>query len=156
MIESTLKRKRPDGEEDAEYAPTATILLAIPMLVSYPPDHPLHIPGLRVSLKALRRCTGLTLHNDNAKRVKGDGWIAHGEAMTPELEIRAWMALAEVGMMVIGTRCSRWGEDDRTAWEWTVGVEQDVSLTSIGYFRVLTENCFKVDTALRNGVRGVD
>ncbi|CAE6448910.1 unnamed protein product [Rhizoctonia solani] len=135
MIHSgTLKRKRPDEEEDAEYAPTATILLAIPMLVSYPPDHPLHIPGLRVSLKALRRCTGLTSHNDNAKRVKGDGWTGHGEAMTPELEIRAWMALAEVGMMVIGTRCNRWGEDDRAAWEWTAGVEQDV------------------DTALRKGL----
>ncbi|EUC58916.1 hypothetical protein RSOL_284250 [Rhizoctonia solani AG-3 Rhs1AP] len=135
MIETgSLKRKRPDEEQGAEYAPTSTILLAIPMLVSYPPDHRLHIPGLRVSLKALRRCTGLTLHNDNAKRVKGDGWIGHGEAMTPELEVRAWMALAEVGMMVIGTRCSRWGEDDQTAWEWTIGVEQDV------------------DTALRKGL----
>ncbi|CAE6471106.1 unnamed protein product [Rhizoctonia solani] len=135
MIESgALKRKRPDEEENAEYAPTATILLAIPMLVSYPPDHPLHIPGLRVSLKALRRCTGLTSHNDNAKRVKGDGWIGHGEAMTPELEIRAWMALAEVGMMVLGTRCSRWGENNQSAWDWTMGVEQDI------------------DTALRKGL----
>ncbi|KAH7339172.1 hypothetical protein B0J17DRAFT_660033 [Rhizoctonia solani] len=135
MIEpGTLKRKRPNEEEDAEYAPTATILLAIPMLVSYPPDHPLHIPGLRVSLKTLRRCTGLTLHNDDTKRVKGDGWIAHGESMTPELEIRAWMALAEVGMMILGTRCSRWGEDNQSAWEWTMGVEQDV------------------DTALRKGL----
>ncbi|CAE7144385.1 unnamed protein product [Rhizoctonia solani] len=135
MITSgTLKRKRPDEEEDAEYAPTATVLLAIPMLVSYPPDHPLHIPGLRVSLKALRRCTGLTPHKDNTKRVKGDGWVGQGEAMTPELEIRAWMALAEVGMMAIGARCSRWGEDDRATWEWTIGVEQDI------------------DTALRKGL----
>ncbi|KAJ1302990.1 hypothetical protein OPQ81_003282 [Rhizoctonia solani] len=134
MIEpGALKRKRLD-EENAEYAPTATVLLAIPMLISYPPDHPLHIPGLRVSLRVLRRCTGLTLHNDNAKRVKGNGWIGHGEAMTPELEIRAWMALAEVGMMVLGTRCSRWGLDDQVAWEWTTGVEQDI------------------DTALRKGL----
>ncbi|CUA75580.1 hypothetical protein RSOLAG22IIIB_11850 [Rhizoctonia solani] len=135
MIESgTLKRKRQNEEEEAEYAPTATVLLAIPMLVSHPPDHPLHIPGLRVSLKALRRCTGLTSHNDNAKRTKGDGWIGYGEAMTPEVEIRAWIALAEVGMMVIRTRCSRWGEDDQTVWEWTLGVEQDI------------------DTALRKGL----
>ncbi|KAF8749225.1 hypothetical protein RHS01_10239 [Rhizoctonia solani] len=128
MIEAgELKRKRSE-EESGEYAPTATVLLAIPMLVSYPPDHPLHVPGLRVSLKALRRCTGLTDHNDSVKRVKGDGWVGHGEAMTPELEIRAWTALAEVGMMVLATRCSRWGEDDQSAWEWTTGVEQDVSL----------------------------
>jgi hypothetical protein len=127
MIETgSLKRKYSD-EENSEYTPTATILLAIPMLVSYPPDHPLHIPGLRVSLRALRRCTGLTDHNDNVKRVKGDGWVAHGEAMTPELEIRAWVALVEVGMMVVATRCSRWGEDDQSAWDWTTGVEQDVS-----------------------------
>ncbi|CAE6350774.1 unnamed protein product [Rhizoctonia solani] len=126
MIETgALKRKRSD-EESSEYAPTATILLAIPMLVSYPPDHPSHIPGLRVSLKALRRCTGLTDHNDNVKRVKGDGWVGHGESMTPELEIRAWMALAEVGMMALATRCSRWGEDDQSAWGWTTGVEQDI------------------------------
>ncbi|CAE6382948.1 unnamed protein product [Rhizoctonia solani] len=134
MIETgSLKRKYSD-EENSEYTPTATILLAIPMLVSYPPDHPLHIPGLRVSLRALRQCTGLTDHNDNVKRVKGDGWVAHGEAMTPELEIRAWVALVEVGMMVVATRCSRWGEDDQSAWDWTTGVEQDI------------------DTALRQGL----
>ncbi|KAF8729303.1 hypothetical protein RHS02_07868, partial [Rhizoctonia solani] len=134
MIEAgELKRKRSE-EESGEYAPTATVLLAIPMLVSYPPDHPLHVPGLRVSLKALRRCTGLTDHNDSVKRVKGDGWVGHGETMTPELEIRAWTALAEVGMMVLATRCSRWGEDDQSAWEWTTGVEQDI------------------DTALRKGL----
>ncbi|CEL62881.1 hypothetical protein RSOLAG1IB_10549 [Rhizoctonia solani AG-1 IB] len=134
MIETgSLKRKYSD-EENSEYTPTATILLAIPMLVSYPPDHPLHIPGLRVSLRALRRCTGLTDHNDNVKRVKGDGWVAHGEAMTPELEIRAWVALVEVGMMVVATRSSRWGEDDQSAWDWTTGVEQDI------------------DTALRQGL----
>lgn len=119
-----LKRKRVD--EQVEYAPTATVLVSLPLLVGHPPNHPLHVPGLRVSLQALRRCTGLT-GNDPAKRVKGDGWTVRGEGMTPELEIRAWIALAEVGMMAIATRCSRWGEDNHTAWDWTAGVEQDVS-----------------------------
>ncbi|QRW09455.1 hypothetical protein RhiLY_08454 [Ceratobasidium sp. AG-Ba] len=53
-----LKRKHSEVEPngDTEYAPTVTVLLALlPMLVSYPPDHPMHIPGLRASLKALRR-----------------------------------------------------------------------------------------------------
>ncbi|CCO33147.1 hypothetical protein BN14_07218 [Rhizoctonia solani AG-1 IB] len=37
-------------------------------------------------------------------------------------------------MMVVATRCSRWGEDDQSAWDWTTGVEQDI------------------DTALRQGL----
>ncbi|QRV95233.1 hypothetical protein RhiJN_23251 [Ceratobasidium sp. AG-Ba] len=132
-----LKRKHSEVEPngDTEYAPTVTVLLALPMLVSYPPDHPMHIPGLRASLKALRRCTGLGSNGDmeidecdSRKRVKnGDGeYRVGGETMTPEVEVRAWMALAEVGMMVVKTRCSRWGQSNDAEWEWTLGVERDI------------------------------
>lgn len=131
---SGLKRKRDehDQNDDIDRTPAATILLALPVLVGYPPDHPLHVPGLRASLKALRRCTGLEggAERDGArKRVKGDGGVgsAAGETMTPEVEVRAWMALAEVGMMVVRSRCNRWGEADESFWQWTTGVEQDVS-----------------------------
>lgn len=129
-----LKRKRDEGYQNDEFdqTPTATVLLALPVLVGYPPDHPLHVPGLRASLKALRRCTGLRGGDEQEtarKRVKNDAGAgsAAGEPMTPEVEVRAWMALAEVGMMVVRSRCSRWGENDEAAWQWTIGVEQDVS-----------------------------
>ncbi|KAG9080326.1 hypothetical protein FRC06_006783 [Ceratobasidium sp. 370] len=132
-----LKRKRSEGElnSDLDDTPTATVLLALPMLVSYPPDHPMHVPGLRASLKALRRCTDQNSgHNSTGeqasmrKRVKNaDGSRGMpGETMTPELEVRAWMALAEVGMMVLKARCSRLGENDEAGWNWTIGVEQDI------------------------------
>ncbi|KAG8697318.1 hypothetical protein FRC08_006617, partial [Ceratobasidium sp. 394] len=110
-----LKRKHSDVElgNDLDGTPTSTVLLALPMLVSYPPDHPMHVPGLRASLKALRRCANQNSEGGSVgdqgtarKRVKNDdgrrGLI--GEAMTPELEVRAWMALAEVGMMVLKAR----------------------------------------------------
>ncbi|KAG9096797.1 hypothetical protein FS749_007690 [Ceratobasidium sp. UAMH 11750] len=95
----------------------------------------MHVPGLRASLKALRRCTNQNSEGGSVggqgtarKRVKNDdgrrGLV--GEAMTPELEVRAWMALAEVGMMVLKARSSRWGETDESVWDWTVGVEQDI------------------------------
>ncbi|KAG8790713.1 hypothetical protein FRC12_011218 [Ceratobasidium sp. 428] len=132
-----LKRKRSelDSNDNQDNAPTATVLLALPMLVSHPPDHPMHVPGLRASLKALRRCTGITSVNDSTedqdlarKRAKNDdgGRTLMGETMTPEVEVRAWMALAEIGMMVLNARCSRWGENDEAKWQWTIGVEQDI------------------------------
>ncbi|KAG9121950.1 hypothetical protein FRC07_001866 [Ceratobasidium sp. 392] len=141
-----LKRKRSelDSSDDKDATNAATVLLALPMLVSYPPDHPMHIPGLRASLKALRQCTGINNGNESTedegvsrKRAKNeDGRTSVvGETMTPELEVRAWMALAEIGMMVLNARCSRWGESDESAWQWTAGVEQDI------------------DTALLKGVR---
>jgi hypothetical protein len=140
---SALKRKRDEDEphDGLENTPAATVLLALPMLVGYPPDHPMHIPGLRASLKALRSCTGLGDQTGSSgerettrKRARNDDGrgVVAGEALTPELEVRAWMALAEVGMMAVKTRCSRWGEHDEAAWQWTVGVEQDVSISGGG------------------------
>ncbi|KAG8701869.1 hypothetical protein FRC09_005083, partial [Ceratobasidium sp. 395] len=150
-----LKRKRSelDSNDDQDNAPTATVLLALPILVSHPPDHPMHVPGLRASLKALRRCTGITSINNSTedqdlvrKRAKNDdgGRTLMGETMTPEVEVRAWMALAEIGMMVLNARCSRWGENDEATWQWTIGVEQD-PLTHPGANP-------KIDTALLKGL----
>ncbi|KDN35206.1 hypothetical protein RSAG8_11781, partial [Rhizoctonia solani AG-8 WAC10335] len=89
MIDSgTLKRKRPDEEEDAEYAPTATILLAIPMLVSYPPDHPLHIPGLRVSITALRKGLGLATSLPSLRSFKEPLTLLSARAATPKRALK--------------------------------------------------------------------
>lgn len=82
--------------------PAAHLLLSLPGLLIHPPSHPLHPHSLHLSLIALRRC--LTL-----------------KALTPELECRAWCALAEVGMRVIGG-----GFSTSADHMWATGVENEV------------------------------
>jgi hypothetical protein len=61
--------------------------LLLPSILLHPPTHPLHLRSLHLSLLALRRCLSLG---------------ANAIPLSPEEECRAWTALAEVGMRVIG------------------------------------------------------
>lgn len=77
---------RPSKRQRVELAqlPTAHLLLALPSILLHPPTHSLFPRSLHLSLVALRRCLD-----------QPDG------ALTPEMECRAWTALAEVGMRVV-------------------------------------------------------
>ncbi|KAK0436222.1 hypothetical protein EV421DRAFT_1981243 [Armillaria borealis] len=82
--------------------PPSILLVSLPSILIHPPTHRYHAQSLCLSLLALRRC--LTLPN-----------------LTPEVECRAWTALVEVGMLVIGGGFSQ--NDDHL---WTRGIEIEV------------------------------
>ncbi|KIM82134.1 hypothetical protein PILCRDRAFT_469683 [Piloderma croceum F 1598] len=81
--------------------PPQSLLLSLPSLLLHPPTHKNHPRSLHLSLLALRKCLSFT-------------------NLTPEEECRAWTALGEVGMRIIGGGfCD--GEDG-----WARGVEGEV------------------------------
>jgi len=82
--------------------PAAHLLLSLSSLLVHPPTHPLHPYSSHLSLVAIRKC--LTLN-----------------ALNPDLECRAWSAMAEVGMRVIGG-----GFSASTDHMWATGVENEV------------------------------
>lgn len=83
--------------------PPAILLLSLPALLLHPPTHRHHAPSLALSLAALRRCLAL-------------------RSLDPDVECRAWTALAEVGMLVVGGGFSQRVEEHT----WAQGVELEV------------------------------
>ncbi|TFK56312.1 hypothetical protein OE88DRAFT_1620238 [Heliocybe sulcata] len=87
--------------------PPHVLLLSLPALLIQPPSSKFHAQSLCLSLAAVRACLGLG-------------------ALSPEVECRAWTALAEVGMGVVaGGWCAREGS------EWARGVETEHPSLSI-------------------------
>ncbi|KAK0209314.1 hypothetical protein DFS33DRAFT_1498375, partial [Desarmillaria ectypa] len=82
--------------------PPSLLLLSLPGILIHPPTHRYHAQSLCLSLLALRRC--LSLPN-----------------LTPEVECRAWTAIVEIGMLVIGGGFSQ-NEDHL----WAKGIEIEV------------------------------
>ncbi|KAK0479523.1 hypothetical protein IW261DRAFT_1564172 [Armillaria novae-zelandiae] len=82
--------------------PPSLLLVSLPGILIHPPTHRNHAQSLCISLLALRRC--LCLPN-----------------LTPEVECRAWAAMVEVGMLVIGGGFSQ--SNDHF---WARGIEIEV------------------------------
>ncbi|KAG8904545.1 hypothetical protein FRB99_001585 [Tulasnella sp. 403] len=103
--------KAQDSQPASTEVPSPVLLLSLPPLFTYPPDHPNHIPGLHASLDALRRC--LALHSQLGE--EGNGTLSF------EQEMRAHGMLAEVGMKVIAAGLSCDGGP-----AWANGIENEV------------------------------
>ena len=86
--------------------PPAALLSSIPGLLIHPPNHKYYVLSLQLSLNALRRCLSL-------------------QALSPELECRAWTGLAEVGMRVVSGGFSQSSSEEHG---WARGVEAEVCL----------------------------
>ncbi|KAI0937484.1 hypothetical protein AcV5_005386 [Taiwanofungus camphoratus] len=82
--------------------PPAALLVSLPALLAHPPHHRFYIQSLCLSLFSFRKC--LTL-----------------PALPPEIECRAWVGLAEIGMKVISGGLSQ--NDDHP---WANGIEAEV------------------------------
>ncbi len=82
--------------------PPSVLLVSLPGILIHPVMHRYHAQSVCLSLLALQRC--LNLPN-----------------LTPEVECRAWTALVEVGMLVIGGGFSQ--NDDHL---WARGIEIEV------------------------------
>lgn len=82
--------------------PPAVLLVSLPSLLAHPPTHPYYIPSLCLSLCALRRCLDIP-------------------TLSPEVECRAWMGLAEIGMRVING-----GLHESNDHPWARGIDADV------------------------------
>ncbi|THV03684.1 hypothetical protein K435DRAFT_851631 [Dendrothele bispora CBS 962.96] len=76
--------------------PPSTLLVSLPSLIIHPPTHRYHAQSLWISLQALRRCLRLP-------------------DLSPQIECRAWTALAEIGMIIVA------GEH-----EWAEGIEAEI------------------------------
>ena len=86
--------------------PPAALLSSLPGLLIHPPNHKYYVLSLQLSLNALRRCLSL-------------------QALSPELECRAWTGLAEVGMRVVSGGFSQSSSEEHG---WARGVEAEVCL----------------------------
>lgn len=84
--------------------PVKDLLISLPGLLIYPPNHRLHAQSLCLSLLAVRKCLSL----DN---------------LTADIECRAWTALAEIGMNAIAGGFSE-NEDHL----WARGIENEVCI----------------------------
>lgn len=82
--------------------PPHILLLSLPNLLLLPPNHYFHAESLRLSLTALQKCIAL-------------------ESLAPDIECRAWIGLAEVGMKVIAG-----GLSQPSGPPWAKGVEKEV------------------------------
>lgn len=83
--------------------PVSTLLVSLPGILVHPPTHRYHAQSLCVSLLALRRCLSIP-------------------DLTPDIECRAWTALAEIGMIAISGGFSQ-NEDHL----WARSIENEVS-----------------------------
>ncbi|KAF9258146.1 hypothetical protein L218DRAFT_964740 [Marasmius fiardii PR-910] len=76
----------PSSQEDPKPSlaplPPAVFLISLPALLIHPPNHRFHAHSLCVSLLALRYCLQIP-------------------GLSPDLECRAWTAIAEVGMIAL-------------------------------------------------------
>jgi hypothetical protein len=84
--------------------PPPILFLSLPTLFLHPPTHRLHPQSLYLSLRSLRRCLLLN-------------------ALSPDIECRAWTALAEVGMTIVDG-----GFVQRSEHPWAAGVDQEVCI----------------------------
>ncbi|KZS93486.1 hypothetical protein SISNIDRAFT_485730 [Sistotremastrum niveocremeum HHB9708] len=117
----TLKRKRNDYEPEGSIRvppplSPQLLLLQLPTLLAHPPSHPLHIPGLHLSLLAYRKCLSLG-------------------GLTPDSECRALLGIVEVGIRVAGAGLSTRPEAE---WTWAARIENEVE-RSIGKGLLLCE-----------------
>lgn len=100
-----------ESSQNAESAlaalPIPVLLVSLPGLLIHPPNHRHHAQSLCVSLLSLRKC--LSLPN-----------------LGPDIECRAWTALAEIGMIVIAGGFSQ-GDDHL----WAKGIEVEVCLSHV-------------------------
>jgi len=62
--------------------PTHILLLTLPSLLLHPPNHRYHTQSLIISIEAVRKCLELG-------------------TLDPDIECRAWTALAELGLIAI-------------------------------------------------------
>uniref|UniRef100_A0A0W0FJ99 Uncharacterized protein n=1 Tax=Moniliophthora roreri TaxID=221103 RepID=A0A0W0FJ99_MONRR len=81
-IEASQTSEAPTSPQSHQ-VPPAVMLVSLPGLLIHPPNHPLHAQSLCISLLAIRKCLQMP-------------------DLSPDIECRAWTALAELGMTVIG------------------------------------------------------
>ncbi|KAF9040454.1 hypothetical protein BDZ89DRAFT_347994 [Hymenopellis radicata] len=86
--------------------PVSTLLVSLPGILIHPPTHRHHARSLCVSLLALRKCLSIP-------------------DLTPDIECRAWTALAEVGMIAISGGFSQ--NEDHI---WAQSLENEVEKAS--------------------------
>lgn len=89
--------------------PPSILLVTLPALVIHPPNHRYYAQSLCISLLALRKCLSLN-------------------SLTPDIECRAWTALAEVGMKIIGG-----GFSQSDQHPWAEGIEAEVRVVGSQY-----------------------
>ncbi|THH06827.1 hypothetical protein EW145_g3811 [Phellinidium pouzarii] len=90
------KRRRSSSPSDGlaekkralETLPPSVLLLTVPELLAVPPNHKQQITSYVLSLAALRKCLGLG-------------------SLPPDIEVRAWTALAELGLKIVRAGWSR-------------------------------------------------
>ncbi|KAI0066715.1 hypothetical protein BV25DRAFT_1849368 [Artomyces pyxidatus] len=82
--------------------PAPVLLLALPDLFAHPPTDAHHPRSIHLSIQSLRKCLSLN-------------------SLSPEVECRAWTALAEIGMVVIDG-----GMSQNIECPWAHGIEQEV------------------------------
>lgn len=100
-ISSPVKSEAEDTS-NFQRLPASVLLVSIPKLLVQPPNHAHHAQSLCLSLLALRRCLSLP-------------------DLSPEIECRAWTALAEIGMCVIAG-----GFSQNEEHPWARSIEQEV------------------------------
>ncbi|KAH8111978.1 hypothetical protein DFH11DRAFT_1512413 [Phellopilus nigrolimitatus] len=121
---STRSRKRMRSESPSEgragkkralnSLPPSVLLLALPNLLAVPPNHKSHITSYVLSLAALRKCLALG-------------------SLPPDVECRAWTALAEIGMKIVG---AGWSQNKH--YPWASGLEIEVE-TAIGKGQIVAQ-----------------
>ncbi|KAJ8085250.1 hypothetical protein PM082_004044 [Marasmius tenuissimus] len=102
LSSSPAKLSQPSPSSPLAPLPPAVLLISLPGMLLHPPNHPMHAHSLCVSLLAVRRCL----------RTPG---------LSPEIECRAWTAIAELGMNVLEGGFSH---DEEHIW--AHGVENEV------------------------------
>ncbi|KAK1228586.1 hypothetical protein PQX77_008364 [Marasmius sp. AFHP31] len=102
LSSSPPKLSQPFSSSPLAPLPPAVLLISLPGMLLHPPNHPMHAHSLCVSLLAVRRCL----------RTPG---------LSPEIECRAWTAIAELGMNVLEGGFSH---DEEHIW--AHGVENEV------------------------------
>ncbi|KAL0069513.1 hypothetical protein AAF712_003548 [Marasmius tenuissimus] len=102
LSSSPAKLSQPSSSSPLAALPPAVLLISLPGMLLHPPNHPMHAHSLCISLLAVRRCL----------RTPG---------LSPEIECRAWTAIAELGMNVLEGGFSH---DEEHIW--AHGVESEV------------------------------
>ena len=99
---ATLLAVSPIRKQPQTSLPDSALLLGLPMVLSVPPNHKDYIASFQISIAALKLCCSL-------------------ESLPPDVECRAWTALAEIGLKAI-----RAGWTNSTYFPWAQSLELDV------------------------------